>query len=303
MNNVNTTALFQHLDKQLITVSDETLMAFTNALKAKFGSSLRTVMFYGSCLRSREYNAAMLDFYAVVDDYKEAYDSKTHALLNAFLAPNVYFQTVEINGLKVQAKYAVLSEKDLLRQTSVRAYHSYFWARFAQPFALIYAFDEQARRQVVQAQLNSITTIYTQDIGLFDGLPTAQEFWVEALQKTYAAELRAESKARASLIYDANKRHYDDAFNHLLSAGFSHSSKASGWTALNWVIRSVWGKLLSIARLLKAATTFENGVDYLAWKIERHSGVRVEINDRHRKHPFIYCWPILWRLWRTGAVR
>ena len=303
MNNMDTSLLFQHLDKQLVTVDDATLTAFVEELQLKFGTSLRAVMFYGSCLRSREYKGAMLDFYAIVDNYQKAYDSKTQAILNACLAPNVYFQTVDVEGVKVQAKYAVLSEKDLLLQTSRRAYHSYFWARFAQPFALIYQADERVRQQVIQAQLNSITTIYTKTIGLFDGLPSAQKFWVGALQKTYSAELRAESKLRAGVIYESNQNHYDEAFNKLLSIGFSHSSRASRLTGWNWFVRSIWGKILSVLRLLKAATTFENGVDYLAWKIERHSGVHVEISDRHRRYPFIYCWPILWRLWRKGAVQ
>ena len=303
MKNIDTKILFQYLDKQLMTVDDAILSAFVDVLQRKFSTSLRAVMFYGSCLRSREYKEAMLDFYVIVDDYQTAYDSKAHAVLNACLAPNVYFQTVEVEDLKVQAKYAVLSEKDLLLQTSTRAYHSYFWARFAQPFALIYQADVQARVQLIQAQINSITTIYTKTIGLFNAAPTAREFWVGALQKTYSAELRAESKLRAGMIYESNQRHYDEAFNTLMNMGFNYSSRTSRWTVWNWVIRAAWGKLLSILRLLKAATTFENGVDYLAWKIERHSGVHVEINDRHRKHPFIYCWPILWRLWRKGAVQ
>ena len=168
MKNMDTKLLFQYLDKQLITVDDATLTAFVEVLQGKFDASLRAVMFYGSCLRSRKYKDAMLDFYVIVDDYQTAYDSKTHAVLNACLAPNVYFQTVEVDGVKVQAKYAVLSEKDLLLQTSTRAYHSYFWARFAQPFALIYQADAQARMQLIQAQLNSITTIYAKTIGLFN---------------------------------------------------------------------------------------------------------------------------------------
>ena len=303
MNNMDTRLLFQHLDKQLVTVKDDTLMAFIKVLQDRFGASLRSIIFYGSCLRSRQYEDAMLDFYAIVDNYQRAYDSKRQALLNSCLAPNVYFQTVEVDGVKVQAKYAVLSTKDLLLQTSARAYHSYFWARFAQPFALAYHADEQARAQAIQAQVNSVATIYSKTIGLFDSLPSAQEFWVGALQKTYSAELRAESKLRAGSIYSSNQSHYDAVFSKLLKAGVMVPSHVSRWTVWNWVVRAAWGKVLSILRLLKAVSTFENGVDYLAWKIERHSGVHVEINDRHRKHPFLYCWPMLWRLWRKGAVQ
>ncbi len=40
----------------------------------------------------------------------------------------------------------------------------------------------------------------------------------------------------------------------------------------NWPYRRFTGKLWSVARLLKAAFTFTGGADYIAWKIERHSG-------------------------------
>ena len=34
---------------------------------------------------------------------------------------------------------------------------------------------------------------------------------------------------------------------------------------------------LSVLRLLKALFTFEGGLDYIAWKLERHSGQRIEV--------------------------
>ena len=89
MKNMDTKLLFQCLDKQLITVDDVILTAFVEVLQRKFAASLRAIMFYGSCLRSRKYKDAMLDFYVIVDDYQTTYDSKTLAVLNACLAPNV----------------------------------------------------------------------------------------------------------------------------------------------------------------------------------------------------------------------
>jgi hypothetical protein len=56
-------------------------------------------------------------------------------------------------------------------------------------------------------------------------------------------------------------------------------------------------------RLVKSAFTFEGGVDYLLWKIERHSGVRVEVSDRVRRHPLIFGWGTLIELRRRGAFR
>ncbi|MCA9474766.1 MAG: hypothetical protein KC563_03010, partial [Nitrospira sp.] len=59
----------------------------------------------------------------------------------------------------------------------------------------------------------------------------------------------------------------------------------------------------SMLRLMKAAFTFQGGADYLIWKIERHSGVKVELTPTQRRHPIITGLVIFWRLYRQGAFR
>jgi hypothetical protein len=60
---------------------------------------------------------------------------------------------------------------------------------------------------------------------------------------------------------------------------------------------------LNLARLAKAAFTFSGGVDYIAWKIERHSGHKIEVTPFQRRHPLLAAGPALWRLWRQGVLR
>jgi hypothetical protein len=62
-------------------------------------------------------------------------------------------------------------------------------------------------------------------------------------------------------------------------------------------------RLHSVPRLAKAAVTFEGGVDYALWKVERHSGVRVEAGPWQRRHPILAAVPLGWRAWRQGAFR
>ena len=70
-----------------------------------------------------------------------------------------------------------------------------------------------------------------------------------------------------------------------------------------WALRIAQGKLLSVARLLKALFTFDGGLDYIAWKLERHSGVPVEIPDKVRRYPLIFVWGLFWKLYRRGVFR
>ena len=48
-----------------------------------------------------------------------------------------------------------------------------------------------------------------------------------------------------------------------------------------------------IMRLLKTAFTFGDWVPYVLWKLERHTGRRIEPSERQRRHPLIFGWPII----------
>ena len=58
------------------------------------------------------------------------------------------------------------------------------------------------------------------------------------------------------------------------------------------------GKLLNIARLVRAAGTFEGAARYAAWKVERHTGVTVELTPWRERHPVLAAPGVLWRVWR-----
>jgi hypothetical protein len=63
------------------------------------------------------------------------------------------------------------------------------------------------------------------------------------------------------------------------------------------------GKILSALRLAKAVFTFDGGVEYILWKIERHSGVRAHTTPWQRRHPLLAAPGLAWRLYRRGAFR
>jgi hypothetical protein len=72
---------------------------------------------------------------------------------------------------------------------------------------------------------------------------------------------------------------------------------------LDWMVRVWQGKMLSVLRLLKGMLTFRGGLDYILWKIERHSGIRVEASPRLKQYPLLAACVVLWRLYRRGAYR
>src|SRR5215470_2063570 len=143
--------------------------ALVAAILARHGSSAAAVLFYGSCLRRGDPTAAedpVYDFYLLVDDYRRAYASRLAALANAALPPNVFYLETPWRGRSLRAKYAILSLPQFRRAVSPRAFHSYFWARFAQPVRLAHVRDDGVRMQVVDALTDAVVTLATRSLGL-----------------------------------------------------------------------------------------------------------------------------------------
>ena len=91
---------------------DPRVAALATAIAARHGAASRAVLFYGSCLREKQLDGLMLDFYLIVSDYRAAYRKLWMATANRLVPPNVFPFTHD--GLA--AKYAVLSDADFARK-------------------------------------------------------------------------------------------------------------------------------------------------------------------------------------------
>jgi hypothetical protein len=123
---------------------------------------------------------------------------------------------------------------------------------------------------------------------------------IRCLKASYATELRAEKSGRAESIVASTSDYYAD-LSRLVEAFDVSTDRAMAERI--WRRRQMKGKLLSVARLMKAGFTFEGGADYLAWKIRRHSGEVLVMNSWHRRHPVLTGLMLLPKMLRRGAVR
>lgn len=270
---------------------DPRVTAMAEALAAQYAGSARAVLFYGSCLRETQLDGLMLDFYLIVSDYREAYQKGWMAIANRLIPPNVF--PFQHDGL--MAKYAVLSEADFHRLNGPETRNVSVWARFAQPSRLVWASDEVARASAVAAVARAAPTLLAA-AGRIAG-ETILQWWSRAFALTYSVELRAERKSRSQSVVDADPDRYQrfgDAAAPLVAA----DAPSGGWAR-----RRFEGKWLSIARLAKASFTYAGGIDYLAWKINRHAGTAIEIKDWQRRWPLIAAIGLVPKLLRSGAVR
>jgi len=277
---------------------DPRVSAVAAAIAAKHGAASRAVLFYGSCLREKQLEGLMLDFYLIVSDYRAAYAKRWLAVANRLIPPNVFY--FEHEGLA--SKYAVLSEADFAHECSPEAWTVSTAARFAQPSRLVWSADEQARTAIINTVAKAAPTLLTWTmIGMGAGL--ILDLWRAAFTNTFAAELRAEREDRSGAIVDADLERYqrfgEAAFKHVPGERPSSIDGGQRW----WRRKQLKGKLYSIARLSKASLTFAGGADYIAWKINRHAGTNIALKPWQQRHPLLAAITLLPRLLRSGAVR
>jgi len=266
------------------------IRAMADKVRSQHGDVL-AVLAYGSCLRGVATTQSLIDLY-VLTETLAGVSAKALSRLGCCLAPpNVYYAECDFGGNTYRAKYAVLPRA--LFASWMKRDNPYFWARFSQPAALVWAADDIARAMVVKACAQAARTMFANARALTES-NDALDIWTAGFAATYATELRAESSSRARSVVEANAAYYREATQ--LLAKVEPRQAIWGW-------RRFKGKLWSIARLMKAAFTFTGGADYLAWKIERHSGQKVALSAWQRRHPIAAGLMLLPKLLKKGAVR
>ena len=281
---------------ELLQPADPRAAAMAGAIAARYPQASRAVLFYGSCLREANLDGLMLDFYLIVSDYPAAYGKSWLARANALIPPNVF--PFEHQGLI--AKYAVLSEADFARLNSVAADNVSVWARFSQPARLLWAADDMARQRATVAVAQAAPTLLSLARPMAEEGDDVLGLWRCGFTLTYNAELRAERKGRSLSIVDADPDRYRRLGEAALAQGLAPPpADAPGrWRALQRR-----GKFLSVVRLAKASFTYAGGIDYLAWKINRHAGTAITIKPWQRRWPLLGAVTLLPALFRSGAIR
>jgi hypothetical protein len=282
------TELENFCKKSLARAVPEELRTMTNYLVQKHEGAL-AILAYGSCIRGVAASETLMDFYVLTETSQQVSSNVFSRIGCALVPPNVYY--AEVGGLR--AKYAVLPLSLFARWMQPKTGNPYFWARFSQPCALVYARDATTKAQIATAIAQALQTSFANAKGLTSS-DNATAIWTAGFSATYGTEFRSEKTNRAALIVETYPDYYSQAAALLTDEKPIH---------VNQAMRRFTGKVWSALRLVKAAFTFQGGADYIVWKIERHSGEKIELTDWQRRHPVIAGFFLLGSLLRKGAVR
>ena len=313
-------------------VQPEVMRLVEHAIE-KFSPAVRAVLFYGSCRRDTTLSG-LVDLYVIVDAYTGL--PVRDRWLARLIPPNVYYiempafvppaevppaevppaevppaevEPVEVlaqTGQKLRCKCTVISSRDFANGAS-RWFHPYIWGRFAQPVTIAYSASADDRRAVVAALAGALRKLITATLPLMPDRFTAKQLWCRGLARSFGTELRAESAQRARHIYISDREYYNHATTLLIGSaeGGTELVNPTGQATrrlgpLTWQLRGMTGKTFSVVRVLKGALTFNNGLDYVVWKLERHSGQPINVPERVRRHPTIFLIPFFVHLYRRG---
>jgi len=257
------------------------------------------VLFYGSNLRTglRE---GVLDFYVLLPGPQRER-----------IWPRVSYREWEFEGELLRAKIAAMSLETFASAARGERIDSTIWARFVQPSALVWQRDAQAGQAIMRAVAEAAQTAARLAAALGPPQGAVQDYWRALFRATYAAEFRVEPSGREDSILAVNAEHFEGLLAPALEAqGIAfrrsgdvivpHLPSARRRQLLRWWARCRrMGKALNILRLVKASTTFEGAARYAAWKIERHTGVKVELTPWRERHPVMAAPLVLFAVWRA----
>ena len=281
------------LDRSL----DPAVAAFARELGE--AANARAVLFYGSNLRTGSLDG-VLDFYVLLPGARES-----------GLWPRVSYRERAHEGLTLRAKIATMALATFADAARGATIDTTIWARFVQPSALAWAGDERAFDDVTAALASAAGTAARLAVAVGPERGREDDYWRALFRATYRAELRFEQPGREDTILAADRAHFEGLLPlALVAAGVpfeqDHATLAPrleagerarilGW----WRKRQRLGKALNLARLARATATFDGAARYAAWKIERHTGVPIELTPWRERHPLLAAPGVAWRYWRA----
>ncbi|MCM2254285.1 MAG: hypothetical protein NDJ94_01320 [Vicinamibacteria bacterium] len=288
------------------------------------GEAVRAIVFFGSRRTGTPTDPhSGYDFFVAVSDYAPFYEALVRAgayrrspglaaSINAVLAPN----QVRVRAGERTAKCAVIQLATLVRETGPRRHDHFCAGRLFQPASIVYAADEQARTaaDTALAEARRVTLDWARP-----WLPEsfdAEQFCHRALQVSMRHEIRPEPAGRAEALWNAQRVQQVPAFAPVLAEAAARGALrevAPGRFALVRRVGSaerarLWiffqrSRLRATLRWAKYVVTFDDWLDYIVRKAERHTGQRIELTPRERRWPLVFLWPRVVRYFATKDSR
>lgn len=295
-------------------------------LRETGGDGLLAVLAYGSRLvaASPDRHSAW-DLVVVVEDYPAFYRALSDggytarnagllATVSRVLAPTVIaFWPAPPDG--PLAKCLVLSRADFERELGPRRLDHFCLGRIAHHISVVHARDPETAAWVEELVAGARRMVLDWTLPFLEGSFSVDDFCRRMLEISYAGEIRPERGGRVSAVYEAQRDTLRGIYTPILEAGVAsgvlersngkyraaHPASAAAQLRLN----AYFGisKARATTRWVKHMLTFDRWFPYIVRKVERRTGMTVEITPMERRFPFPLLLPKAFRVLRSGRAQ
>lgn len=316
---MSSSALFDYLEEEATQgVPEEVTQLYTSFCASLLRpSGVVAGLFYGSALWKSPEPDSVWDLYVLVDSYRDVTTRGVLAIAGTLLPPNVYYHELRAaDGTVLRGKIAVMTLTQFTRHCEGRVLAPQTWARFAQSTRIIATRDVTSRHQLSAALAEAVFTFHRATAPWVRAPLGIEQFWQLGLTQTYASEFRAERGNRQRTMVEASRTAFVARSSlALMDGGVPRITLIDGVIATTLSarhartlrglqrVRNAASKAQHLLRLTKAAFTFVGGLDYLVYKIERHSGVKLTPSAFARAYPLLGVWPLFVKGLRARAFR
>lgn len=247
------------------------------------------ILYYGSTLRTGDLTG-ILDFYRLT---RGPHRRGLHGLVERLLWPEVSYHEVDTSAGRLRAKVATLPMATFRKAAAGETLDTTIWARFVQPVQRVWSAGPGEAEEAGQAVSAAVMTASRFAAALGPQSGPAGAYWLALFRQTYAAEFRMETTSRADTVVAPFAARYAAILPLAWrAAGVAFEAVGEGLrpdrrSLPGWTLPNLMGKPLNVARILKAAFTFDGAARYAAYKVERHTGIEIAVTPWRERHPFL----------------
>jgi hypothetical protein len=297
----------------------EPVASVARAVLESGGESVLGIVFFGSRkTRASTDQWSGYDLFVVTRDYRGYYRSLKAAgalrrspwlvaLLNAWLPPNQVSVRTGGEGTPL-AKCAVVSVRTLVHETSERRKDHFFVGRLFQPTEVLFARDADTAAEILGALVSAHAVTLSWARPWLPPSFDVETYCRTLLRVSLGREIRPEPAGRSEILWEAQRTYLTEVYSILLEemarAG-ELTTPEPGVYALARPVPSVdrWrvavyfriSMIRATARWFKYIVTFDDWLEYIVRKVQRHSSERIVLTRRERALPIIFLWPRLIR--------
>lgn len=294
----------------------------TQSLVAVSGTRIRAVLLYGSHLLGTapdRYSAH--DLVVVVEDYLGTYRELrrggfTHrpprlmAWLAWSLPPNVIAFSPQ-GGDGPIAKCLIISARHFERELSSASRDHFMISRMIQEVGVLHVRDTAAGQWLDDVLAAGRRTVLDWAMPYVTAPFDAEVLTREMIAMCYRSEIRPEAGSRATSTFEAQRAYLVETYDQLLAdarreglvvreaLGYRSAGSPGALVRLRRSAYFTFSKLRVTARWFKHMLTFENWLLYVVRKVERRTGITVELTASERRLPLIFLWPRVLRVLRN----